>query len=71
MVYEARHYLSAIGARGIFAIVVEHCNRCSARHATNPLRRAPALMLANLISHDSTTLAAECKREEFAWHILF
>ena len=27
MVYEARHNLSAIGARGVFAIVVEHCNR--------------------------------------------
>ena len=27
MVYEARHNLSAIGARGVFTIVVEHCNR--------------------------------------------
>ena len=70
IVYEARHNLSAIPARGVFAIVVEHCDCRSARHATNSLSRTAAFVLANLISHDSTTLAAGCERKEFTWHIL-
>jgi len=66
MVYEARHNLSAISTRCVFPIIVEHCDWRSARHTTNSLSRTAAFVLANLISHDSTTLAAGCKRKEFA-----
>jgi hypothetical protein len=71
MVYEARHNLAAVRARGVFAIVVEYGDWRSACHTTNTLSRTAAFVLADIISHDFTTLAAESKRKEFARHILF